>query len=284
MNKVILSGIDFSDCSINALEHAISIANRAAADICMVWVNRPANDKEIYKVDPANITGEVVRRFEQLVARYQPSLLGSKLSYQIRKGKIYEEIVRVANELDAFLIIIGTHGSSGFEEFWIGSNANRIVSATDRPVITIRGGVDISRSIKIIVMPIDNTIESRQKVPMTALLAKYFGAEIHILALFSADVEEIKETVREYVNQVKIYLAENQVDFKVIEIIADNLTDSTIEYAIRVNANLISIMDEQEITTANLWLGPYAQQMVNHSPVPVLSIHAKDFTMGGSSM
>lgn len=282
MKKVILTGIDFSDCSINALEHSISIANKASADLSMVWVNRPANGKEIYDIDPEHITSEAIKRFDTLVVQYQPLLTAGTLSYQIRKGKVYEEIIRAADELDAFLIVVGTHGSSGFEEFWMGSNANRIVSATTRPTITIRGGVDISRSIKTIVMPIDSTVESRQKVPMTALLAKYFDAEIHVVALFSVPVEDIKDLVKEYVHQVAIYLQENKVKFMLTELEANNLTDATIEYAIGVNANLISIMDEQEITAANIWLGPYAQQMVNHSPIPVLSIHARDFTSGTS--
>ena len=282
MKKVILTGIDFSDCSINALEHAISIANKSAADLSMVWVNRPTSGKEIYNLDPEHITAEVVQRFDALVAKYQPKLSSGKISYQIRKGKVYEEIIHAADELDAFIIVVGTHGASGFEEFWIGSNASRIVSATIRPVITIRGGVDISRTVKTIVMPIDSTLESRQKIPMTALLAKYFDATIHVVALFSAPAEDIKELVKEYVKQVEIYLHENQVKFVLHEIDANNLTDATIEYAIGVNANLISIMDEQEITASNLWLGPYAQQMINHSPIPVMSIHAQDFTMGAS--
>ena len=282
MKKVILTGIDFSDCSINALEHAISIANKSAADLSMVWVNRPTNGKEIYNVDPENITSEVIKLFEELLVKFQPRLTSGKITYQIRKGKVYEEIIRAADEVDAFLIVVGTHGASGFEEFWMGSNANRIVSATIRPIITIRGGVDISRTVETIVMPIDSTLESRQKVPMTALLAKYFDATIHVLALFSAPAEDIKEMVKEYVKQVVIYLQEYKVKFLLHEMEANNLTDATIEYAVGVNANLISIMDEQEITTSNLWLGPYAQQMVNHSPIPVMSIHAQDFTMGAS--
>jgi nucleotide-binding universal stress UspA family protein len=276
MNKVILSGIDFSDCSVNALEHAISIANKSEADVAMIWVNRPENGKEIYHIDQENIVNEAIQRFDKIVEKYQPQLLNGRLSYQIRKGKVYQEIVRAADELDAFLIVIGTHGSSGFEEFWIGSNANRIVTATERPIITIRGGVDISRTIKKIVMPIDSTIESRQKVPMTTLLAKYFNAEIYVVAIFTSTAKEVRDMVKEYVSQVERYLGENLVQYNVEEIEADNLTDATIEYAIRIGANLISIMDEQETTTSNLWLGPYAQQMVNHSPIPVLCIHAKD--------
>ncbi|HMM11024.1 MAG TPA: universal stress protein [Bacteroidales bacterium] len=280
MKKVIVAGIDFSDCSINALDHAIDIANRAQADVLMVWVNRPETGKEIYSVDPGQIIAEANKRFEALKQSRQPMLNGGKINYQIRKGKVYKEIVQAADEVDAFLIVVGTHGASGFEEFWIGSNANRIVSASERPIITIRGGIDMLKPISRIVMPIDSTVESRQKVPFTSLLAKYYDAEIHVLTLFSSPMPEIRDVVREYVNQVTLYLTENQLKHVVTELEADNLTDVTIEYAIKVDANLISIMDEQETTTANIWLGPYAQQMINHSPIPVLCIHAKDLIAG----
>ncbi|MCE1202807.1 MAG: universal stress protein [Bacteroidia bacterium] len=283
MKKVIVVGIDFSDCSINALDHAIDIANRAQADVMMVWVNRPETGKEIYKVDPGQIINEASKRFEDLKQSRQGGLSGGKISYQIRKGKVYKEIVQAAEEVDAFLIVVGTHGASGFEEFWIGSNANRIVSAAERPIITIRGGIDMNIPISRIVMPIDSTVESRQKVPFTTLLAKYYKAEIHVLTLFSSPLEELRDVVREYVNQVKLYLTENQIKHTVVELEADNLTDITIDYAIKIDANLISIMDEQETTTANIWLGPYAQQMVNHSPIPVLCIHAKDLIAGAEN-
>jgi len=72
------------------------------------------------------------------------------------------------------------------------------------------------------------------------------------------------------------HLEEENIKYVVESLNADNLTDSTIEYALKVNANLISIMTEQEIAAKNLLLGPYAQQMVNHSPIPVLSIHPKE--------
>lgn len=104
----------------------------------MVWVNRPVSGKQIYNIDQEHIVDEVVKRFEALIQTYSPQLKNGNISFRIRKGKIYHEIVQVADELDAFLILIGTHGASGFEEFWIGSNAYRIVCATERPIITIR--------------------------------------------------------------------------------------------------------------------------------------------------
>ncbi len=277
MSKVILVGIDFSDCSINALEHAISIARKAKAGVAMVWINHLDYSKEIFSVEPQNIEKEVITRFEDLVKKYQYHLHGEKIEYFIRKGKVYKEICNVANEIDAFLVVIGTHGSSGFEEFWIGSNANRMVASSKKPIITIRGGVDIGTDLKKIVLPLDSTKITRQKLPITALLAKYFNSEVHILGLYTTTSDDIRYRVRNYVSQAEEYFKENDIKFKSTTKEAENITEETIKYAKKVGANLISIMTEQETTATNLFYGPYASQMVNHSPIPVLSIHVSKF-------
>ena len=178
--------------------------------------------------------------------------------------------------MSADLIVVGTHGSSGFEEFWIGSNANKIVSASNKPIITIRGGINIQRPLSKIVLPLDSTVETRQKLPFTTDLAKIHDAEIFVLSIYTTKVAEVRYRVDTYTDQVIEYLEDEGVRYTRDAIEADNLTNSTIGYAERIDANLISIMTEQERTTANLWLGPFAQQMVNHSPFPVLSIHPKE--------
>jgi len=277
MSKTILVGIDFSDCSINALEHAISIARKAKAGIAMVWVNHLDYSKEIFSIEPQNIEKEAISRFEDLVKKYQYHINGEKIEYFIRKGKVYKEIRNVADETEAFLVIIGTHGSSGFEEFWIGSNANRVVSSCHKPIITIRGGIDVGRDLKKIVMPLNSTDVTRQKMPMTALLAKYFNSEVHILGLLTSSSEDIRFKVKKFVVQAEDYFTENDIKFKTIIREADNITEETLKYAKEINANLITIMTEQETTASNLIFGPYASQMVNHSSVPVLSMRASKY-------
>lgn len=275
MKKIVVA-IDFLDCSLNALAHAVSIADKAKADIEMVWVNMPDNSKEIFKCDPDALLNEVDKRFNELIEDYSPELENGKMTYSIREGKVYKEIILAARESKADLVVAGTHGSAGFEEFWIGSNANKIVSATEKPIITIRGGVDVQRSLNRIVLPIDSTVETRQKLPFTTELAKIHDAEIHVLSIYTTKVQAVRYRVDTYSDQVIEYLEEEGVKYVRDAVEADNLTNSTIGYAERIDANLISIMTEQERTTANLWLGPYAQQMVNHSPYPVLSIHPKE--------
>jgi len=277
MSKVILVGIDFSDCSINALEHAITIARKAKSGIALIWINHLDYSKEIFSVEPQNLEKEVVTRFEAMVKKYQYHLHGEKIEYFIRKGKVYKEICKLAAEIDPFLVMIGTHGSSGFEEFWIGSNANRMVSSSKKPIITIRGGVDIGADLKRIVLPLDSTKITRQKLPITALLAKYFNSEVHILGLFTTSSDDIRYRVRNYVSQAEEYFTENKIKYVSTTVEAENLTEKTLEYAKDIGANLIAIMTEQETTAANLLLGPFASQMVNHSPIPVLSIHASKY-------
>lgn len=274
MKKIIVA-IDFSDCSINALEHAITIADKAKADILMVWAKKPENTKDIFSIEPENLLEEVKKRFEELIKKYKIGFKNGKLEYKIREGKIYKEIVKEAEESGAFLIVTGTHGASGFEKFWAGSNANKVVSASKLPVITIRGGIDIDRKLNKIVMPVDSSLETRQKISFTSILAKLFNAEIYILAIYTTNIKAIQSRVDRYANQIIEHLEEEKIKYHLDSIRTDNLTTDTIQYAEKIDANLISIMTEQEKTTANLWLGPYAAQMVNHSPIPVLSIHPR---------
>lgn len=277
MSKKIVVGVDFSDCSMNALEHAVNIARKAHAGITMVWANHLDYSKEIFSVEPDNLRTEVQKRFEELIEKYRPQLAtNTNIDFRMKKGKVYKVICNVAKEVDAFLMIIGTHGSSGFEEFWIGSNANRIVSASRLPIITIRAGVDSNKDLTTIVMPLDSTKITRQKLPITALLAKYFDAEIHVLGVYTSTQNDVRYRIKNYVAQAEDYLKENGIRYRIVYLDAGNITDSVLDYAKKENANLISIMTEQETTTANLWLGPYAAQMVNHSPIPVLSVHIEN--------
>ena len=274
--KKILVAIDFSECSINALEHAITIANKADAGLEMMFVVKPDSSRDLFTEGAQTLSAMVKDKFDELVEKYKDKLDKNKIGYLIREGKVYKEIIQEADKKDIFLVMAGTHGSSGFEEFWMGSNANRIVSALRKPVITIRGGVNVKRHLEKIILPLDSTPETRQKVPFSAYMAKIFDAEIHILRIYTSNVQAVIRKVNSYSDQVVKHLEEENIRYVLESVHSDNITDSTIEYALKVNANLISIMTEQEISAKNLLLGPYAQQMVNHSPIPVLSIHPKE--------
>jgi nucleotide-binding universal stress UspA family protein len=274
--KKIITAIDFSRCSIHALEYAINLANTVEADIVMVWVDASESDSEMAVVS-REIRLEKKMQFEELIERYSPALKTGGLTYKIRKGKVYQEIANQAKYDDAILIVTGSHGVSGFEKFWIGSNAFRIVSYAPCPVLTVRLAYQFKPSIKTIVVPIDSTGDTRQKVPYIVRLAKFFGSEIHILAIYSTNILAIQKKVDIFVEQTARFIHDHGVKFKAEVVQADNITNAIINYSEKVDADLISIMTEHEISAANFLLGPYAQQMVNNSPIPVLASQPKEF-------
>jgi nucleotide-binding universal stress UspA family protein len=280
MSKIIVA-IDFSECSINAFLHALSLAKTSDSELILAWVAKDAGQKDAFEAQGSDPTKKVKDQFDELIAKYQPQLPKNKITYRIRIGKVYKEICALAKEEEAMIVVTGTHGASGFEAFWIGSNANRIVSASSCPVITIREGIDIQRPLKKIVLPIDSTPDTRQKASFTGYLAKVNDSEVHILSLYTSRVKAVRHEVDLYSSQVAIYFDEEGIRYVRAGVDAENISDAMIDYAKKVDANMISIMTEQETTASNLWLGPYAQQTVNHSPIPVLSIHSKETLAAG---
>lgn len=274
--KKIIAAIDFSKCSVHALKYAINMANNVEADVIMVWVDTsPVIETEVSVIDREHRL-EVKKQFEELIDKYASTLQTGELSYKLRKGKVYQEVANQAKYDDASLIIAGSHGVSGFEKFWVGSNAYRIVSSAPCPVITIRLAYEFKDNIRKIILPIDSTLETRQKVPYTVRMARLHDSEIHIVAVYSTKIKSMQQRVNSYAEQVAKFIHNHQVKFKVETLTAENITNSIIDYADAIDADLVSIMTEQETSTANILLGPYAQQMINNSSKPVLSVQVRE--------
>jgi nucleotide-binding universal stress UspA family protein len=272
MDQIVVA-IDFSKTSLHALKYTIFLANQMKTNVMMVWVDNQTSAESVFTENAAELRDEAKLNFEEILEQHKPLLKWGELTYKIRRGKVYTEISQIARQSEASLVITGTHGVTGFEEFWIGSNAYRIVINSPCPVITVRNQYDFSGGISNIVLPIDETRNTCQKVPFTAHFARRFDATVHILALYSTMLKALNHKVDTCISEVKKQLDNEGVKNTVETLMAENVSLTTLEYAHKINAEMISIMTEQETTASNILLGEYAQQMINNSPVPVLSIH-----------
>ncbi|MDP4290005.1 MAG: universal stress protein [Bacteroidota bacterium] len=274
--KSFLVAIDFSNCSVNALMHAAQLAHLTNARIEMIWVNNPAKTKvSIEDYTSTELIDEINDQFKQLANKLQDKYIGLNVDYLIREGKVYKEVKQQALESSSQLIVAGTHGKTGLEKFWIGSNVYRIVSTAPCPVLTVRTGVNVNDRIDTIVMPIDSTMETREKVTITGEIAQAIHAKVVVLKLYSKNMIEVRDSVDIYAEQVVDYLREEGVEVDLDVERAANLTETTIDYAKRTNANLIVIMTEQEKKVTNFLIGNYAHQMINTSPLPVISVRPR---------
>ncbi len=274
MNEIIV-GIDFSKGALNALKYASVLAKGFGYGITMLWVDKPHNPSSIY-LDGENHRQSVHSRLDDLIAEYKPILGAGNIQYKIRTGKVYEEISIHAKLNNSKLVVIGTHGISGFEELWIGSNANRVVSIAPCPTFTLRQDYEIPKTIKKIILPIDNTNDTVLKVPFAKTIAKAFNAEIVLMRLYTTNVSILKKKVDTLADAVQKELEAEKIKVSNVEKLVVNLTSDLLSVIDKTGADLLVIMTEQQNMSANIMLGESAQQVVNNSPVPVISIHPDD--------
>lgn len=279
--KNVIIPIDFSEDSLHALDLAVLFSEIFHVNVQMVYVLKKSGDYLPHSIDEEKFWAE--EKFKKIIDNYSPKLKNeSRLRFIIKEGKIYKEVVNQAESYKECLIMASTHGASGFEELFIGSNAYKIISATKLPVITIRKG-NVPRKITKIVMPLDMVQETRQKVPVTTEIAKLFEAEVHVVTVTTSKDEGIKSKLESYQKQVSEYIQNQDVPVKNDALQGKNITDITLEYAAKVDADFISIMTEQETDFKNLFIGDYALQMITKSDVPVLSITPQTFSKPGDS-
>lgn len=267
--KTIIVPMDFSNEALPGLNLALMLANKTEANVQMVHVVR--NNDNTYHEELEKDRQLAENKFKDILQKYKSKLnSNSNLNYTIKEGKVYKEINDLADTYDDVLIVLTTHGESGFEELFIGGNAYKITSHSKNPVITVRRN-NIPSKIDKIVLPLDITFQTREKVPYTVKLAKLFNSEIHLITVRSTNLVSIEKKLHQYIEQVASYIGQQNIKFTIDHLQGDNLTDITLDYARSINADLISIMTDQEKSVSNLLLGSYAHQMINKAFIPVLS-------------
>ncbi|MBX7181512.1 MAG: universal stress protein [Bacteroidia bacterium] len=267
MNNVIVVPVDFSDDSINALEYAIDLANKAGSDIVMVYVVKTSRFDFFKGVESVASKGD----FENFQDKYQPSLKG-RLSWEVRKGIVADEIIKLSEEQKSWIIVMGSHGVSGLMENWMGSNAFKVVSQSKCPVLTLRGDYK-KREVEKIVLPIDNTWASRHKIPNAIDLAKLFHSEIVVLGTYPNNDKEEEFKVRKYVHQSQDVIHKHHVRSHAEYTSGANVAKLTIEFVNNYKADMVAIMTDTDEDISKMILGGYAQYMVHNCPVPLLSVH-----------
>lgn len=139
----ILVPIDFSNYSKNALRYAVSFAKHFNSKIYLIYVVEPViypSDFSMGQVTFPVTDLELSDRAKEELNSLAKSEIVESIPFEtiIKTGKPFVEINETANEIDADLIIIATHGHSGVEHILFGSTAEKVVRKAPCPVLTLR--------------------------------------------------------------------------------------------------------------------------------------------------
>ena len=139
--KKVLVPIDFSEPSLKALKYAVAFAGQFGASICLVHVVEPASFlNDVRNVPLAVSDREIANTLHHklvMLARKEIDPL-TPVHPLVCIGKPFDEIVKTAKTFNADLIIIATHGRTGFKRAILGSTAERVVQHAPCPVLVVR--------------------------------------------------------------------------------------------------------------------------------------------------
>jgi nucleotide-binding universal stress UspA family protein len=195
-------------------------------------------------------------------------------------GKTYSQIINLSKTLKPEFIVMSTHGASGvkdIQKYFLGSNAYRVVNHAKCPVLTIRKARK-NPSFKTILLPVDVTSKSEQKVERAIRWAKAFGSTIHAISISELRDAVVLKGRRPEAKLDKIIKRIEAAGVPCVAAAFHNrpIADTVLNYAEVKKMDVIFIMTHRESGSQTKFLGSTARKIVENSVVPVLSVHPKD--------
>ncbi|HET6226620.1 MAG TPA: universal stress protein [Bacteroidia bacterium] len=254
----ILVPIDGTEQSVIALNQSYNLAQHTDAKIVLLSVEEETS------------SGFSVQRKLAELAKEATEKSGQPVETMIRKGNVYEEISKVADVLNPLVMVgLTTKLSPGTV---IGKNAFKMVRGLKSPVMTIRGK-SIKADYKTILLPLDLTKESREKVDKAIVLAKRFNATIRVVSVLTSTDLEAENKLIAYSNQVWRYLRSHQIRSTVRLIRGSNPAKIILEYGRQIDADIIVITSKSVDNVKEFFTGTVAEQLINESEIPVITYH-----------
>lgn len=278
MNKIktnkVLIPIDFSDTSLEAIKHACFILKRTEGEIILLHIHKKselwdfispeheANDL-LYLEFVSNKLDELAKKIREENA--------IKVSTIIASGNITSKVMSIIEQENIGLIIMGTQGKDADKNKLMGSNTYRVITRSVIPVLAVHESYALPE-YKNILIPIDTSEHSRQKVDSAILFAKKLNSQLSVIGLIGKGEENYTYKMEVIIGQIQKLAKESNVKC-VTEIQSSvNRAVTTLAFSEKVGADLIIIMTDQHAEFSSIILGTYAHQLINESKVPVLCI------------
>jgi nucleotide-binding universal stress UspA family protein len=277
-NFNILIPTDFSEQSIQAFKYAQLISKSIKTTIQFIYViegveqNNTGNSED----QAALINKNIRTKFKAFIGNADASVEIDTINLFIEKGKVYERILEKSASIKANLLIMGCNSAGDRENRFLGSNALRIMRSCQVPVLSSNQHSQLS-NFKNIILPIDLTKETKDKLSKAIALAKLDETIVLniVNVVFDAD-EYLINRLGQQLLKVKNIIENSNVKFTA-EIIKstmgyESLGEIIADYSRKIEGDVIMLMSQQEISHTPYFVSSLAQEIINISEVPVMTI------------
>ncbi len=255
---IILVPTDFTPVGDSAVKYASQLSKILNARIDLLHVVGNEKDAAIAKNALTAVANQLQKENLEVETR-------------IETGNIFDDIGKVAHELEARLIVMGTHGVKGMQHV-LGSKALKVITNSDVPFIVVQKKPMKPEGFKNIVIPVDFNQEVKQSIKYAWEIGKYFHSKIHIVYVKEKDAF-IAAKIERNIPYAKELLEDNNVAYEILGIEKKDFDKEVIKYGQSVDADLLTIINNHE-NIFTYFGGSFEQTIIgNNAEIPVLVIN-----------
>lgn len=274
--KRILVPTDFSESAQNALQVAAALAKKHHAKIYLLHMmgisQSIINKAETENQAEAMFYMELARkRFSELLN--QPYLKDIEVESVVQNYLVFSEINSFALEKNIDLIIMGSHGTGKLDDFFVGSNTEKVVRTADAPVLVIK---DKASGMKLekVVFACDFEKESMKAYKKAMQMFETLGSNVALLYV-NLPNEKFMST-SEIDQKVQDFLAEahkgEDKGLPEVNFVSDYTVENGIyQFSKKVGAQMIGIPTHGRKGLSHFFLGSLGEDLANHAHIPVMT-------------
>jgi nucleotide-binding universal stress UspA family protein len=277
----ILIPVDFNETSLVAIEQSYNLARFLNLSLVLLYVNEePSFIRGLFSDDEFEKRKDLILARLNELAKKAETEAGVTIKSMVTEGRIYEEISRIAELLQSKFIVMGTRGSIDDKKI-IGANTSRVIRSAPCPVITINSKHN-HNGCRSILLPLDLTQETRQKVSKAIEMAQLFNAKIKVMsALWSKHNVVIHNQLLRQLKQVQDFITDAGVNCSAELVESTGSEKSLVPIILRYareqgDIDLLIIMTQQELAIVEFFVSSSAQEVIRTSEIPVMSIVPKE--------
>lgn len=295
---------DFSECSEQALSHALFLARAFNAELHVLHVVpiAPAYPMAGVAAEDSEDRDEMLDRIRQMVRDHELDDASLDVTVAVERGEgIGESILGYASDHDVDLIALGTHGRRGVRRLFLGSEAEEVMRGADCPVLAVRQRSDATPATQVdrIVVPVDLSTHSRAALVHAAALAREYDAGLHLLhvvepmpdynlsgTLHAADppsvpaVHSIEDDVQDAIDSL---LTNVDVDTARVQVAIEHgqPAPSIVDYATAHDADLLVLASHGRTGLQRFLMGSVAEKVMRSAPCPLFIVKAYGQSLEG---
>ncbi|KPK80549.1 MAG: hypothetical protein AMS27_16870 [Bacteroides sp. SM23_62_1] len=274
-NLNFLVAFDFRPEAEAALDYALVVGRKIKTDIHILYVLE--EESPMLKMVLTDAQRKMLQRGAKDnlndIIKQKSANQDIKLYPVIKKGKVYNRIVETSTELGSSMIFMGRTDSMDMVKNFTGTNTMHIVRNSDIPAVTLKRMPE-NPSCDHILLPLDLTKQTKKQVCKAINVAKLLQSDITLLSVLMEDSVSLEIKFSTRLREIKDIFESFGIscDYKLISSPDPVWSQLLNKLSIEFHADMVMIMTQQELDFTEYFIGSNAQEIINNSDLPVLSL------------